>query len=103
MNREREGYIFTAVLTYKNLFVVNGKPATVSLALGEGMTCKTIFSWPFLQIIKASIITENNDLVSGLLVEQFRLEMMVPQREKESPKTSEGLSFSLAFSIQGKQ
>ena len=48
-------------------------------------------------------MTKNNALVSALLGEQFRLEMMVPQRSKESPKTSEGLPVSLPFSIQGKQ
>ena len=53
--------------------------------------------------MKASIMTDNNALVSGLLGEQFRLEMMVPQRYKESPKTSEGLPVSLSVSIQGKQ
>ena len=36
-------------------------------------------------------MTENNALVSGILGEQFRLEMMVPQRAKEEPKISEGL------------
>ena len=48
-------------------------------------------------------MAENNVLVSGLLGEQFRMEMMVPQRSKEAPKTSEGLPVSLSFSIQGKQ
>ena len=31
----------TAVITNKNPFVVNEKPVTVSLALGEGVSCKT--------------------------------------------------------------
>ena len=39
---------------------------------------------------------------SGLLGERFRLEMMVPQRSKESPKTSEVLPFSLPVAIQKK-
>ena len=34
----------TAVITYNNPFVVNGKPLTVSLTLGEGVACNTIFS-----------------------------------------------------------
>ena len=33
----------TAVITYKTLFVVNLKPVTVSLYLGEGVACNTIF------------------------------------------------------------
>ena len=83
--------------------MVNGKPVTVFLAIAEGVSCNTIFSWPFLQTIKPSIVTKNNALVSGLLGETFRLEMMVLQRAKEAPKTSEGLPVSLQFSIQGKQ
>ena len=67
------GVDVTAVITYKTPFVVNGKPVTVSLALGEGVACNTIFSWPFLHIIKASIMNKNDSLVSGLLGEQFRL------------------------------
>ena len=97
------GVNVTAVITYKTPFVVNKKPVTFSRALGEGMTCNTIFSWPFLHKTKNSIMTENNALVSGLLGEQFRLEMMVTQRSKETPKTSEGLPVSLPVSIQGKQ
>ena len=48
-------------------------------------------------------MNENNALVIGLLRQQFRLERMVPEIAKESPKTSEGLPVSLPFSIQGKQ
>ena len=83
--------------------MVNGKTVTVSLALEEGVACNTMFSWPFLKKIKASIMTDNNDLISGLMGEQFRLEMMVPQRAKEPPKTSDGIPVSLPFSIQVKQ
>ena len=73
----------TAVITYKNPFVVNLKPVTVSLYLGEGVACNTIFSWPFMQIIKPSFVTDNDALVSGLLGEKYRLGMMVPQISKE--------------------
>ena len=89
--------------THKNLFVINRKTVTVSLALGEGVTCNTIFPWPFLQTIKVSIMTESNDLVSVLLGELFRLGMMVPQKDKEATKTSEGLPVSLSVKIQEKQ
>ena len=83
--------------------MVNEKLVTVSLSLGEGVACNTIFSWPFLQTIKASIMTTNNDLVSGLLGDKLRMEMMVPQRDKEAPKTPEGLTVSSPVSTQGKQ
>ena len=78
----------TVVITYKKTSVVHGQPLTVSVDLGEVVACNTTFSWPFLQKIKASIITDKNSLVSGLLGDQFRLEIMVPQRSKEAPKTS---------------
>ena len=76
---------------------------TVSLDLGEGVTRNTIFLLPFMKTIKASIMTKDNALVSGIMGEQFKLEMMVPQRGKEAPKTSEGLPVSLPVSIQRKQ
>ena len=75
----------------------------VSLALGEGVACNIIFSWPFLQKINDSIITEHNAAVSGLLGEKFRMEMMVTQRDKEAPKRSEELQVSSPVSIQGNQ
>ena len=97
------GVEVTTVVTYKNPFVVNRKLVTVSLALGEGVACNTIFASRFLQAIKASMITKNNDLVSGLLGENFRPKMIVPQIDKEAPKESEGLPVSLTVKIQGKQ
>ena len=70
---------------------------TVSLAPGEGVACNTIL----LQTIKVSIMTDNNAFVSGLLGEQFRLEMMVSQRSKEAPKILYKLPFLLPVSTQG--
>ena len=93
------GLDFTAVISYKNSFVVNGKPVIVSLLLGEGVACNTIFSWKLLQIIKAAIMPYNNTLVSRILVEQFKLEIMVQQRSKESPKISVLLPVSLSVAI----
>ena len=43
--------------------------------------------------------TKNNAFVRGILGDQFRLEMMVPQTAKEAPKISEGLLVSLPFLI----
>ena len=63
----RVGVYVTAVITYKTPSMVNRKPVTVSLALGEGVACNTICSWPFLKTVKASIMTNNNALVSVLL------------------------------------
>ena len=72
-------------------YVVNVQLVTFSLALGEGMVCNTNFSWLFLQTIQASIITNNNILISGIFGDQSNLDMMILQRAKEAPKTSEGL------------
>ena len=47
--------------------------------------------------------TKNNAFVRGILGDQFRLEMMVPQTAKEAPKISEGLPVSSPVSIQEKE
>ena len=103
-NEQVNGWVdVNAVITYKTPFLVNVKPVTSSLAPGEGVACSTIFSWPLLQTIKASIMTENNALVSGLLVKKFRMEIFFPKRSKEASKTSEGIPVSFQFAIQGKK
>ena len=56
-------------------------------------------SLTFLQTIKASIMTNNNALVSVILADQFNLDMMVPQRTKQAPKASEGIPVSLPVTI----
>ena len=88
-DKGKGGWYVTAIIAYKTTFVVNEKPITVSLTLGEGVACNTIFSWPLLQTIKASIMTNNNkSLVSGIMEEQFSMEIMVTKISKEAPKTS---------------
>ena len=44
-------------------------------------------------------MTKNNALVSGILEEQFKMYMMVSQRSKKAPKTSERLPVSLTVAI----
>ena len=39
-------------------------------------------------------MTENTNLVSGILVEQFKMDIMVPQRAMELPKKSEVIHFA---------
>ena len=92
---DKGGIDVTAVITYKTPFVVNGQQVTVSFALGEGVACNTIFSYPFLYAIKGSVLTESNTLVSGMLGETFRLELMIPPRAREAPKTVGGMPTSL--------
>ena len=67
------------------------------------MAYNTIFSWALLQTIKASIVSKNNDLVSGILGEQFRMKMMVSQRSKGAPTISEGIPVSFTVAIQETQ
>ena len=57
------------------------------------------FSWLFLQTIEASIMTNNNTLISGIFGDQFNLDMMVPQRSNEAPKTPEGLTVLFPVTI----
>ena len=83
--------------------MVNRKPVIVSLLLGEGVECNTVFLWTFLQKNKASIITNNKALVSGLLGDQFKLKVVVPQRSKEAPKKLEVLPVSLPLTIPEKK
>ena len=71
----------------------------VSLTLGEVVVCNTIFAWTFLQTNKASIMTKNNSLFIVILGEKFKLNMMVPQRSQESPKSSEILPVLLTVTI----
>ena len=54
-------------------------------------------------IIKASIIIDNNTLISEILGDQFKMEIMVTQRSKEAPKTSEGIPVSFPVTIQETQ
>ena len=96
------GVDVTSAITYKNPFVINGQPLKFSLALVQGVTYNTIFSWPYLQknrTIKASTMNKNNSLVCGILGEKFKMLMMVPQRSKEEPKKSEVLTVSSTVTI----
>ena len=82
MNREKGGCKLPHYLP-KKPSVVNRQPVTVSLALQKGVTQNTIFSRTILQTIKAEILTKNNASVSGILGENFKLEIVVPQISKE--------------------
>ena len=72
---------------------------TFYVVLVEGVACNTIFSWLLLKTIMASILANKNILVSELLGDHFKLEVMVAQRSKEAPKTSERISVSLPVLI----
>ena len=57
------------------------------------MAYNTIFLWPFLKTIKASMMTKKSALVSGILGDQFKLGIMAPQRSKEPPKNKRDYQF----------
>ena len=44
-------------------------------------------------------MTENNNLVSGIIGEQLNLEMMLPQIYREAPNTSEVILVSFLVTI----
>ena len=46
------GVEVTAVVTYKNTFVVNGKLVTVFLTLEDGVACNTIFNGRFCRKLR---------------------------------------------------
>ena len=59
---------------------------TVPFDLGKVVACNTLFVWSLTKTIKAYIKTKNNALISGLLGEQFKLDMMVPKYLSKNPK-----------------
>ena len=86
-SKQGKGGVDTTVeITYKTPFVVNGKPVTAPLALGEGVACNTIFLWPFLKKIKPSINTNNNNLVNGLLGYHFSWILWFHKEPRKHPK-----------------
>ena len=48
-------------------------------------------------------MTDNNALTIGILVQQFKIDIMVPHRAKEAPRTPDGLPFSMPVKIQETQ
>ena len=48
-------------------------------------------------------MNKNNSSISGILGYYFKLEMMVPQRDNEAPKTPERLLISLPVTIPSTQ
>ena len=63
------------------------------------MVYKTTFSSPFLEEIKASIMTKNNVLVSGIFVYQFNMYTMVSQIAREAIKRSDIIPVSVPVAI----
>ena len=57
---------------------------------------KTLFSYPFLKFIKASILLESNTLVSGALGEAFKLTIKRPEMPTASSSAPEGIPLALS-------
>ena len=80
----------TAIITYKMPYMHAGCPIVVLLGLGEAVSCNTVFSYPFLSVIKAGILFKSMMMTSGRLREVFPLEAMVPLRAQQAPSVPTG-------------
>ena len=80
-----------AIIMYKTPYVHAGHPIVVSLGLGEAISCNTVFSYPFLSMIKAGILFKSMTMTSGRLGEVFLLEAMVPLRAQQAPYIPTGV------------
>ena len=57
--------------SHKTPYEIDGYQVLISLELGD-FGVKIFFSYPFLKLIKASILLDNNTLVSGALLSILR-------------------------------
>ena len=85
-----------AVISYKTPYRRNGKPVVITVALGERVATNTILSLPFLVAIKASILFESMTLVSGVLGDSYKIDMMVPLRADRAPTITQAMPSSYA-------
>ena len=79
-----------AIITYKTPYVINGQAVHVSFGLGQNVACNTILSWPFLQALNASIVTESRVVILGRLGAALPYENMVPLRANVAPANAVG-------------
>lgn len=80
-----------ASITYKTPFVVNGREVLITLGLGKNVACNSIISWPFMQSLKASLITDSKVLILGLIGAVLPYENMVPLRANVAPANAAGV------------
>ena len=85
----------THLVSYKTPYRIDGKQVLISLGLGD-FSVKTLFSYPFLKYIKASILLESNTLVSGALGEAFKLTIKRPEMPSTAASAPEGIPLALA-------
>ena len=79
-----------AIITYKTPYVINGREVRVSLGLGQNVACNTILSWPFLQSLNASMITESQVVILGRLGAVLPYDNMVPMQANVAPANAAG-------------
>ena len=91
---EGGGQKVTHIITYKTPFFVNGKQMYISLGLGD-FGIQTLFSFPFLKKLKATIMLESGTVVSGLLGTAFKLTIKRPDTIGMAPSVSEGIPVAL--------
>jgi hypothetical protein len=87
---EQAGKDIEAIITYKTPYILNGREVLVSLGLGKDVACNTILSWPFLQSLNASLITESQVVILGRLGAVLPYDNMVPLRANVAPANAAG-------------
>ena len=83
------------MVSYKTPYKIDGQQVLISLGLGD-FGVKTLFSYPFLKFIKASILLESNTLGSGSLGEDFKLTIKRPEMPTSAAFSPEGILLALA-------
>ena len=91
-----ERHDIEAIITYHTPYSINGREVVVSFGLGKEVATNTILSWPFIQAIAGSILTESNTFVSGKLGEVLRMESIVPLRAETAPTVPKAVSKTFA-------
>ena len=91
---ERGEQKVTHIITYKTPFFVNGEQMYISLGLGD-FGIQTLFFFPFLKKLKATIMLESGTVVSGLLDTAFNLTIKRPDTIGTAPSVSEGIPVTL--------
>eukprot|EP00957_Ditylum_brightwellii_P126693 9656648-Ditylum_brightwellii.AAC.1 len=84
------GIWITHVISYRTPFVVNGQQVFIMLGLGE-VVMNTLFSFPFMNALKATIMLESCTMVSSLLGQAFKLKLRPPRLAASAHLASPGV------------
>ena len=90
----RGGTRVTHIVSYKTPYKKDGKQVLITLGLGD-FGVKTLFSYPFLKSLKASILLESGTLVCGAIGTAFKMSIKRPELPTEAPTASAGVPVAL--------